>query len=96
MKPNLFCTTVILHLSLCRTIADLNSDKQALLGFISVVPHGRKVNWDPANQVCSSWVGITCTLDGTRVLAVRLPVAGLYGPIPANTLGKLAGCPRDP
>ncbi|BFG36631.1 hypothetical protein CerSpe_229050 [Prunus speciosa] len=89
MKPHLFCTTVILLLSLCRTIADLNSDKQALLGFISVVPHGRKVNWDPANAVCSSWVGITCTLDGTRVLAVRLPGVGLYGPIPANTLGKL-------
>ncbi|KAM1038434.1 hypothetical protein FF1_033121 [Malus domestica] len=89
MKPHLFCGAVILFLFLCRTIADINSDKQALLDFISAVPHGRKVNWDPANPVCKSWAGITCTLDGTRVLTVRLPGVGLYGPIPANTLGKL-------
>ncbi|KAM1442419.1 hypothetical protein ACFXTO_010405 [Malus domestica] len=89
MKPHLFCGTVILFLFLCRTIADIDSDKKALLDFISAVPHGRRVNWDPANPVCKSWVGITCTLDGTRVVSVRLPGAGLFGPIPANTLGKL-------
>ncbi|KAG2686220.1 hypothetical protein I3760_10G166300 [Carya illinoinensis] len=70
-------------------LADLNSDKQALLDFASIVPHGRKVNWSPATSVCTSWVGITCTLNGSRVVAVRLPGVGLSGPIPTNTLGRL-------
>ncbi|XP_043725900.1 probable inactive receptor kinase At5g58300 [Telopea speciosissima] len=70
-------------------IADLNSDKQALLDFAATVPHGRKLNWNSTAPVCSSWVGITCSPDGTRVVALRLPGVGLTGPIPANTLGKL-------
>ncbi|KAJ4979399.1 hypothetical protein NE237_010179 [Protea cynaroides] len=70
-------------------LADLNSDKQALLDFAATVPHGRKLNWDPTVPVCSSWVGITCSSDGTRVVALRLPGVGLTGPIPGNTLGKL-------
>ncbi|KAK2657826.1 hypothetical protein Ddye_010878 [Dipteronia dyeriana] len=69
--------------------ADLNSDKQALLDFAASVPHVRKLNWNSSTPVCSSWVGITCTRDGSRVLAVRLPGVGLYGPIPANTIEKL-------
>ncbi|XP_062006701.1 probable inactive receptor kinase At5g58300 [Rosa rugosa] len=89
MKPYLVCATVLILSFLCQTIADLSSDKQALLDFISVVPHGRKVNWDTTMSVCNSWVGINCTLNGTRVLAVRLPGVGLYGPIPSHTLGKL-------
>lgn len=70
-------------------IADLNSDKQALLDFAANVPHARKLNWNSSTSVCTSWVGITCTKNGSRVLAVRLPGVGLYGPIPANTLEKL-------
>ncbi|XP_004302522.1 PREDICTED: probable inactive receptor kinase At5g58300 [Fragaria vesca subsp. vesca] len=89
MKPYLVCATVLFLSFLCHSIADLSSDKQALLDFISVVPHGRKVNWDSTTPVCNTWVGITCTLNGTRVLAVRLPGVGLYGQIPSNTLGKL-------
>ncbi|KAK9280592.1 hypothetical protein L1049_014286 [Liquidambar formosana] len=69
--------------------ADLKSDKQALLDFAAAVPHGRKLNWNPAAPVCTSWVGIKCTPDGTRVISLRLPAVGLTGPIPANTLGKL-------
>ncbi|XP_022924940.1 probable inactive receptor kinase At5g58300 [Cucurbita moschata] len=69
--------------------ADLNSDKQALLDFISTVRHGRKLNWDSSTSVCTTWIGITCTSDRSNVLALRLPAVGLYGPIPANTLGKL-------
>lgn len=80
---------ILLLYFLLQNIADLNSDKQALLEFASVVPHGRKVNWNPATSLCTSWVGITCTLNGSRVLGVRLPSVGLFGPIPANTLGKL-------
>ncbi|RVX00706.1 putative inactive receptor kinase [Vitis vinifera] len=79
----LFSILLFLH----QTIADLESDKQALLEFASVVPHVRTINWSPATAICISWVGIKC--DGNRVVALRLPGVGLYGPIPANTLGKL-------
>lgn len=70
-------------------IADLNSDRQALLDFAAAVPHIRKLNWNNSTSVCTSWVGITCDLNGTRVIAVRLPGVGLFGTIPANTIGKL-------
>jgi hypothetical protein len=92
MKLQIVFATLHFLLLLClfpQYFADLNSDKQALLDFASIVPHGRKVNWNPATPVCNSWVGITCTLNGSRVREVRLPGVGLYGPIPANTLGKL-------
>ncbi|KAM0025954.1 putative protein kinase RLK-Pelle-LRR-III family [Helianthus debilis subsp. tardiflorus] len=71
------------------TCADLNSDKQALLAFANAVPHGPKLNWSNNTAVCTSWVGINCTSDGTRVFALRLPAIGLKGSIPSNTLGKL-------
>ncbi|KAL2927022.1 hypothetical protein RDABS01_022804 [Bienertia sinuspersici] len=69
--------------------ADLENDKQALLQFSALVPHGRKVNWNSTIPVCSSWVGITCSSDNNSVIAVRLPGVGLRGRIPNNTLGKL-------
>ncbi|KAI3694862.1 hypothetical protein L1987_77843 [Smallanthus sonchifolius] len=71
------------------TYADLSSDKQALLAFANSVPHGAKLNWSNNTAICTSWVGINCTSDGTRVFALRLPAVGLKGPIPSNTLGKL-------
>ncbi|KAF8394803.1 hypothetical protein HHK36_018739 [Tetracentron sinense] len=83
--PFLFLLLTLLRLA----IANLNSDKQALLDFAAAVPHGRKLNWNPAAPICTSWVGITCTMDDTRVLVLRLPGVGLSGTIPANTLGKL-------
>ncbi|KAH0937456.1 hypothetical protein HID58_004917 [Brassica napus] len=70
-------------------IADLNSDRQALLSFAASVPHLRKLNWNSTNHICKSWVGVTCTSDGTGVLTLRLPGIGLVGTIPPNTLGKL-------
>ncbi|XP_038882598.1 probable inactive receptor kinase At5g58300 [Benincasa hispida] len=88
---SLFAASSLLLLIYCLSFiaADLNSDQQALLEFISTVPHGRKINWDPSTPVCTTWVGVTCTSDLSNVLALRLPAVGLYGPIPANTLGKL-------
>lgn len=91
MKPHLFYATLFFLIQLVfihQTIAELDSDKQALLDFISNVPHGPKVDWSPAKPVCT-WVGINCSLDGSHVLVVRLPGVGLHGPIPTNTLGKL-------
>lgn len=71
------------------THADLENDKQALLQFAALIPHGRKVNWNSTTPVCSAWVGITCSSDNSSVIAVRLPGVGLKGIIPNNTLGKL-------
>ncbi|KAG4196587.1 hypothetical protein ERO13_A06G180600v2 [Gossypium hirsutum] len=72
-----------------QVVADLDSDKQALLEFANGVPHVKKLNWNLATPVCTSWVGITCNTNGTDVIAVRLPGVGLYGTIPSNTIGKL-------
>ncbi|CAI8607093.1 unnamed protein product [Vicia faba] len=35
-------------------IADLNSDKQALLDFINAVPHRRNLMWNPSASICTS------------------------------------------
>lgn len=86
----LFLHFLVLYVSLLGTVADLKSDKEALLDFISAVPHSRKLNWARASSVCRSWVGITCTGNKNGgVLSLRLPGVGLYGPIPANTLGRM-------
>ncbi|CAD6271793.1 unnamed protein product [Miscanthus lutarioriparius] len=84
----LYGSLFFMHLPYARG-SDLNTDKQALLAFAASLPHGRKVNWTSTTQVCTSWVGITCTPDRTRVRKVRLPAIGLFGPIPSGTLGKL-------
>ncbi|KAJ8499364.1 hypothetical protein OPV22_009916 [Ensete ventricosum] len=68
---------------------NLTSDTQALLKFAASVPHGRKLNWSSQTPVCSSWVGVTCTPDRTRVQSLHLPGIGLFGQIPADTLGEL-------
>ncbi|KAK8556574.1 hypothetical protein V6N13_064597 [Hibiscus sabdariffa] len=89
--PSHFPTFVFLFL-LCfisETIADLNSDKQALLQFSATVPHGRKLNWSLAIPACTSWIGINCTKDGSRVIGLHLLGVGLHGPITSDTLGKL-------
>lgn len=68
--------------------ADLSSDRQALLDFASAVPHLRKFKWNTNSSICS-WHGVSCSSDGSRVVALRLPGIGLYGPIPDNTIGRL-------
>ncbi|PKA65591.1 putative inactive receptor kinase [Apostasia shenzhenica] len=70
-------------------VADLSADKQALLAFAAAVHHGKRLNWTLDTPTCSSWTGVKCTKDRTRVLAVRLPGIGIIGKIPSNTLGKL-------
>ncbi|GLT56632.1 hypothetical protein SLA2020_296620 [Shorea laevis] len=67
-----FLLNVVIFLPLA--IEDLESDKQALLNFAASVPHGRKLNWNTNSPVCTSWVDVTCTRDGTRVVALRLLV----------------------
>ncbi|KAK1428593.1 hypothetical protein QVD17_17431 [Tagetes erecta] len=89
------CSPLLLHfilvilLLLYLAFADLDSDKQALLAFADAVPHGPKLNWSNATDMCTSWLGIFCSSNRTRVSGIRLPAVGLTGPIPSNTLGKL-------
>lgn len=69
--------------------ADLNSDRQALLEFASAVPHAPRLNWNESSSICTSWVGVTCNSNHTRVVGIHLPGIGLTGSIPENTIGKL-------
>ncbi|KAK4747899.1 hypothetical protein SAY87_014485 [Trapa incisa] len=71
-------------------LADLMEDKQSLLDFISSLPHSRYINWREDTPVCNYWTGVTCSKDESRIVAVRLPGVGFYGPIPANTLSRLS------
>ncbi|KAL6275480.1 hypothetical protein ACE6H2_019081 [Prunus campanulata] len=83
--PFLFSIVILLPL----VFSDLNSDKQALLDFAAAVPHRRNLTWNRASPVCTSWVGITCNPNRTRVTALRLPGVGLVGSVPSNTIGRL-------
>ncbi|KAL0382233.1 UNVERIFIED_CONTAM: putative inactive receptor kinase [Sesamum calycinum] len=83
------CLFLLLAVFLQPINCDLNTDARALLDFAAAVPHVRKLNWESTNSICTSWIGITCTKDRTRVNGIHLPAFGLYGPIPANTIGKL-------
>ncbi|KAJ4844167.1 hypothetical protein Tsubulata_022650 [Turnera subulata] len=72
-----------------QVVSDLESDRQALLDFAAGIPHGRKLAWNASSPVCSSWFGVSCNSDATRVTAVHLPGVGLLGSIPAKTIGRL-------
>ncbi|XP_065849335.1 probable inactive receptor kinase At2g26730 [Euphorbia lathyris] len=63
-------------------------DKQALLAFISIVPHANRLQWNASDSACS-WVGVICSDDNSSVYELRLPGVGLVGSLPPNTLGKL-------
>ncbi|XP_050204196.1 probable inactive receptor kinase At2g26730 [Mercurialis annua] len=63
-------------------------DKQALLAFISQVPHANRLQWNQSDSACN-WVGIVCDVTKSSVYELRLPGVGLVGQIPDNTLGKL-------
>ncbi|CAI0389773.1 unnamed protein product [Linum tenue] len=64
-------------------------EKQALLAFLSQVPHANRLQWSRNNSACS-WVGIECDANQSSVYSLRLPGAGLVGPIPPDTLGRLS------
>uniref|UniRef100_A0A2P2MYI2 Uncharacterized protein MANES_01G046700 n=1 Tax=Rhizophora mucronata TaxID=61149 RepID=A0A2P2MYI2_RHIMU len=87
---NFFASIFFLGLLLFRVDADLVEDKQALLDFVNNLPHSRWLNWNEGSPVCSNWTGVTCSEDGSRVIAVRLPGVGFEGPIPPNTLSRLS------
>ncbi|XP_040376099.1 probable inactive receptor kinase At4g23740 [Oryza brachyantha] len=70
--------------------AEPDADRAALLDFLCGVGGGRgRINWASSPRVCGNWTGVTCSGDGSRVVALRLPGLGLSGPVPAGTLGRL-------
>uniref|UniRef100_A0A0E0APC5 Protein kinase domain-containing protein n=1 Tax=Oryza glumipatula TaxID=40148 RepID=A0A0E0APC5_9ORYZ len=70
------------------SVADLASEKQALLDFASAVYRGNRLNWSQSTSLCS-WHGVKCSGDQSHIFELRVPGAGLIGAIPPNTLGKL-------
>lgn len=85
-----FLFSTIFSLSAAAFAADLAQDKRALLDFLSNIHHSRDLNWRNDTLVCSTWTGITCNHDNSRVVAVRLPAIGINGRFPPNTLGRLS------
>lgn len=72
-----------------RVNSEPTQDKQALLAFISQVPHANRLQWNNSVSACS-WVGVVCDQNQSYVYSVRLPGVGLVGPIPPKTLGRLS------
>ncbi|GMJ06476.1 hypothetical protein like AT4G23740 [Hibiscus trionum] len=70
--------------------ADPVEDKQALLDFIEHIHHSRPLNWNKEASVCSSWIGVACNRDKSRVIGLHLPGMGFQGHIPHNTLSRLS------
>lgn len=68
--------------------AEPTQDKQALLDFLSKVPHENRLQWNASASACT-WVGVGCDSSNSSVYSLRLPGVGLIGQIPANTLGRL-------
>lgn len=66
-------------------------DKQALLEFLQTMSPSRSLNWNQNTPACTTWTGITCNGDQTRVTALRLPGIGFRGSVPPNTLSRLLG-----
>ncbi|KAF5176503.1 Receptor-like protein kinase [Thalictrum thalictroides] len=64
-------------------------DKRALLDFVNNLPHSRDLNWNGSSRVCNQWIGVICSDDKSRVVALHLPGVGLNGPIPPNTISRL-------
>ncbi|KAG0458178.1 hypothetical protein HPP92_022908 [Vanilla planifolia] len=71
------------------TTGEPTADRNALLAFISQIPHSPRIRWSASTSTCD-WVGVTCDANRTAVVSLRLPGAGLIGPIPASTLGSLS------
>jgi len=79
----------LLLLSHGRVDSEPVQDKQALLAFLSKVPHENRLQWNASASVCT-WFGIECDANQSFVFSLRLPGVGLIGSIPPNTLGRMS------
>ncbi|KAI4307157.1 hypothetical protein L6164_030374 [Bauhinia variegata] len=85
----IFLAAMVIEAMLFHVTAEPVEDKQALLDFLHNIGHPHSLSWNENSSVCTSWRGVTCNNDQSRVIAIRLPGAGLSGPIPNNTLSRL-------
>ncbi|KAI4337935.1 hypothetical protein L6164_016297 [Bauhinia variegata] len=85
----IFLAAMATETMLFSVAAEPVEDKQALLDFLHNIGHAHSLNWNESSSVCTSWRGVTCNNDQSRVIALRLPGAGLTGPIPIHTLSRL-------
>ncbi|KAL1373062.1 hypothetical protein HN51_003076 [Arachis hypogaea] len=72
-----------------RVNSEPTQDKQALLAFISKTKHQNRIQWNASDSACN-WVGVQCDSSNSYVYSLRLPAVGLVGPIPPDTIGRLA------
>ncbi|KAF5442217.1 hypothetical protein F2P56_034902 [Juglans regia] len=86
----IFLTIFLFGTFFSHVASDPVEDKQALLDFLGNISHMHHLNWNENSSVCTSWTGVSCNKDHSRVIALRLPDAGLQGPIPPNTLSRLS------
>ncbi|XP_068651913.1 probable inactive receptor kinase At2g26730 [Aristolochia californica] len=64
-------------------------DKQALLAFLSQIPHENRLQWNASTSACN-WVGVQCDANQSHVVSLRLPGVGLVGGISTGTIGRLS------
>ncbi|KAL3532402.1 hypothetical protein ACH5RR_005923 [Cinchona calisaya] len=83
-----FFVLLVFLLSHTRVDSEPTQDKQALLSFLSQIPHENRLQWNSSDSACN-WVGVECNDNQSYVYYLRLPGVGLVGQIPANTLGRL-------
>ncbi|XP_009597502.1 probable inactive receptor kinase At2g26730 [Nicotiana tomentosiformis] len=76
-------------LSQYQVVSEPKEEKQALLAFLSQIPHANRVQWNSSSSACN-WFGVECDPTNSSVYSLRLPAVGLVGQIPANTLGRLS------
>ncbi|CAI9096735.1 OLC1v1032944C1 [Oldenlandia corymbosa var. corymbosa] len=80
---------IILALScLPAILSDLSADRAALLRLQAAVG-GRTRGWNASSPNPCVWQGVNCSNSTNRVVALRLPGAGLSGQLPENTIGSL-------
>lgn len=87
--PALYALFMAMLLCRQRVDSEPTQDKQALLAFLSQVPHEKRLQWNEAESACG-WVGVVCDPTNSSVYYLRLPGVGLVGQIPADTLSRLS------
>jgi len=85
----ILCLVSLLSLILFRPNAEPTEDKQALLHLVEKLAPSRSLNWNTTTSPCTSWTGVTCNSDNSRVIAIHLPGFGFHGTIPPNTLSRV-------
>ncbi|XP_062199546.1 probable inactive receptor kinase RLK902 [Phragmites australis] len=78
----LWCSALVPHAA-----PDLVADRAALLAFRAAV--GPRLPWNASAASPCGWRGVRCDAAGPRVVALRLPGAGLSGQLLTGTVGNL-------